>query len=284
MKHHHVPQFLQRPWTNPSDNKLEVFRLDLHEVKSKRHAPKATGYEDDLYALSEPIVAGMEKQAVEERVLSQIDSRAATALQVLEQEGLRALTPENRSDWVRFIASLHLRQPERIAKLLRESADHLRDTLLSQPEQYEALRGDEDAPALDEWVEQHFPGLIDNFGLSYFHELVDNETIGNRLDRMKWWLWDFTGAKHELLLADRPCIITGPIDDPDMMVALPISPRKAFFATQSEKTSKVLRQQDRDTLAMHLNKSSVMQARKRIYARTSSPRRFIENQIRRRNG
>ena len=115
--------------------------------------------------------------------------------------------------------------------------------------------------------------------MSFFHELVDNPDIGNSIFRMKWWLWDFSGVKHDLLLADHPLIFTTAIDDPNLVIALPISPKKAFMATQSDHVAAVMRQQDPKYLALRLNESSLGQARVRIYACDTSPERFIRNRL-----
>lgn len=172
---------------------------------------------------------------------------------------------------------MRIRQPDAVQKLRVESAEHLHATLATQPERYEELTG-EDPPTLTEWTDKHFPGLIENFGLSFFHELVDYQNIGGQLLRMTWWLWDFSDAPYNLLLADHPCIFTRGIDDPKLVVALPISPWKAFMATQSERTSDLLRRQRPRDLAMRMNES-LCQARVRIYGRDQSPSRFIRNRL-----
>lgn len=280
MRHHYVPQFLLRPWTEDSlDKKIEVFRLDLNHAPSSRHAPKHTGYEEDLYALIKPIVAGVDQQAVEKQFLMRVDNLGADARTKLHNEGLRALTKEDRVDWARFLMSLRIRQPDTVRKLRIDSTEHLRATLATQPEQYEELAGLEDPPTLTQWIEKHFPGVIENFGLSFFHELVDNENIGGQLLRMKWWIWDFSDVPYDLLLADHPCIFTTGIDATNLVVALPISPWKAFMATQSDRTSDLLRRQRPRDLAMRINESSLSHARVRIYARDQSPSRFIRNRL-----
>ena len=38
------------------------------------------------------------------------------------------------------------------------------------------------------------------------------------------WSWDFTQQPNHLLLADRPCIFARGIDDPDLVIALPLGP------------------------------------------------------------
>lgn len=280
MRHHYVPEFLQKPWTENSPNgKLKVFRLDIQGIPSKPHTPKHTGFDHDLYALTQEKVAGMEKQAVEKNFLRIIDNNAARVRVKLEKAGLKSLTTEDRMDWARFLMSLRLRQPDIVETIKRESAQHLKDTLNDQPEEYEELAAPEDAPTLEEWTEEQYPGLIENFGLSFFHELVDNPEIGTKILKMKWWLWDFSEAPYDLLLSDHPCIFVRGIDDPNCVIALPIHPRKAFMATRSDEVAKVMQNKRPRDLAVRLNESSVNQARARIYARNESPRRFIENRL-----
>jgi hypothetical protein len=96
---------------------------------------------------------------------------------------------------------------------------------------------------------------------------------------MKWWLWDFAREQNDLLLADQPCIFTAGIDDPDLMIALPLGPRKAFMATKSDHVATIMRRQRPKDLLMRLNESSLNQARARLYARDASPRRFISNRL-----
>jgi hypothetical protein len=135
MRHHYVPQFLLRAWaeTQP-DQKVEVFRLDLPDLPSSRLAPKYTAYEDNLYALTMPVVAGMEQQAVEKHLLRRVDDLAAGVLRKLTTTGLAGLTLDDRCDWTRFVMSLRLRQPAIVQQLRTESSEYLQASLLGQPE------------------------------------------------------------------------------------------------------------------------------------------------------
>ena len=89
---------------------------------------------------------------------------------------------------------------------------------------------------------------------------------------------------NDLFLADQPCIFTMSIDDADLVIALPIGPRKAFMATKSEHVATIMRRQRPKDLLMRINESSLNQARVRVYARDSSPRRFICNRLAERGG
>jgi hypothetical protein len=280
MRHHYVPQFLLRAWgeTQP-DQKFEVFRLDLPGLPSSRRTAKYTAYEDNLYALTMPVVAGMEQQAVERHLLGRIDDLAAGVLRRLTTTGLAGLTLDDRCDWTRFLMSLRLRQPALIQQLRTESSEYLQASLIDQPEEYDAIAGIDDPPTLLEWTRKNYPGLIENVGMSFFRDLVDNARIGEKIIRMRWWLWDFTREHNDLLLADQPCVFTTGIDDADLVLALPIGPRKAFMATKSERVATIMRRQRPKDLLMRINESSLNQARIRVYARDTTPRRFICNRL-----
>ncbi|MBL8559180.1 MAG: DUF4238 domain-containing protein [Hyphomonadaceae bacterium] len=229
MRHHYVPQFLLRPWAEPNaDKKVVVYRFDLPELRHSRWAPKAVGYEDDLYALTRERVAGMERHAIENRLLSHIDNAAATVRDKLLSRGLTTLTVEERCDWIRFLVSLRMRQPHMVAALKEGAATELRRSMATDPEEYEVHVGASDPPTLEAWAEQRYPGIVENFGLSFFHELVDSPVVGKKIFDMKWWVWDVASAGSELLLADHPCIFSAGIDDPDLLLAMPISPTKVF--------------------------------------------------------
>jgi len=282
MRHHYVPQFLLSPWAeNNVDGKLEVFRFDLRNLSSSRHTPKFTGFEPDLYALTEDVVAGMERNAIEKILLMHIDNRGSNARSKLESHGLNSLTNEERVDWARFLMSLRIRQPEMVHQLILESKEHLRQSLNQNPEEYDELNNDGELETLEEWTENQYPGLIDNFGLSFFHELIDNPTYGNKILRMKWWMCDFNEVRHDLLLSDHPCIFTHGINDPNCVIALPISPKKAFMTTQNDNLANRLRQMPPRDLVQNLNEFSLRQASVRIFACNQSPAmRFIENRMR----
>ena len=92
-----------RAWAEAQpDKKVEVFRLDLPDFPSSRHAPKYTAYEDNLYELTMPVVAGMDQQAAEKHLLQRTDALAAGVLRELTTTGLAGLTLDDRCDWTRI--------------------------------------------------------------------------------------------------------------------------------------------------------------------------------------
>jgi hypothetical protein len=282
--HHFVPQFLLEPWTvNSTDGRLQVFRLDIGGLPTSRRTPKYTAFEPDLYALTRDAVAGMSKHDVERKFLALVDSHAAVARRRMLEQGLASLSVDDRVHWARFLMSLRVRQPAMVDLVRRDAATELRQHLQSDPELYEAEAGDDDPPTMEEWVEKRFPGLIDNFGMSFFHELIDNADVGTKLLAMRWWLCRLDDARFELLLGDHPCIFTHGIDAPEQIVALPVAPRVAFLATRGDRINEAIRSTAPSRLTERINESSVGQARARVYARDASQRRFIQNRLNRRS-
>ena len=280
MRHHHLPEFLLKAWAETTnDAKIEAFRLDIPGAPSKRWAPKATGYEDDLYALSQPVVAGVKQQDVETGPLQFLDSEAARVLDKLHNRELASLTHDDRRYWVHFVMSLKVRTPEAIGLIKTIGPEHLAASLNDKPEEYEAIADSSDPSTLKEWIDKHLPGLIENFGMMSLDKFIFNPRITQKVLSMTWWLWNFEGEKNHLLLSDRPCIFTAGLDDSDLVIALPISPCKAFMMTRSKRVADIMRSQRPDDLLTSINESSLNQAQERVYARDKSPHRFICNRL-----
>ncbi len=280
VKHHFVPEFFLKSWSDTtSDNKIEVFRLDLSYLPSSRLTPEYTGYEKNLYALTKPDVSGVNRQAVETEFLKRIDSDGAKALQKMRSNGLAALTAKDLVHWVLFTMSLRFRSPEVVTRLRTEAPIVLKKSLDDWPEEYTEIADACDPPTLAEYFEQFSPGHIENFGVMSLPKFICGQKNLQSFLQMKCLLFDFSGQKNQLLLADRPCIFSTHFDDPELIVALPISPWKAFMTTRTDRVARILTQQHPKELLMRINESSLRQAKLRVYARNGSARRFIVNRL-----
>lgn len=274
MRNHFVPQFLQSPWTL-SDGMLLRHKLECGSAK--RLAPKANGFAHDLLSLTKSQVMGMDQHAIEKVLLQRVDNEAAAIRDKLLDGQLVALSHEERCAWVRFIMSLRLRQPS-VVNLLRDGAQQtLRQKLAEAPEEYESIALSDTFLTFEEWTEAAFPGAIENFGLSFFHELINDEAVGTKLLHLRWWVWKFEWQDHALLLGDNPCVFAGGIDNPNLAVMLPISPRVAFIATRGDTVAQELSRANGKRLSRNFNDATVRQAERYVYAIDEASRRFIEN-------
>ena len=194
--------------------------------------------------------------------------------------GLENLTEEDQCVWLDFIMWFRFRNPDTVSGLDIEGSKHLKDSLDGQPEQYDEIAEAFDPPTLAEWTEKNVPGLIENFGKLHLPKMVRHPLLAENVQSMRWWLCDFSDQKNHILLADRPCIFTTRLDDPDLMIALPIGPWKAFLATKSDRAPRSLIQQRKKEFLVQINERSLRQAHKYIWALDESPRRFILKRLR----
>ncbi len=217
---------------------------------------------------------GMDRHEIEQVFLQKVDNDASIVRAKLVRGELNKLTEKERCSWVRFIMSLRLRQPSIVNDLRLGASEMLRGKLSDQDQLIEAPLN---FPNLEEWTETIFPGAIENFGLSFFHELIDDEFIGTKLINLKWGLVAFSDKDHALLLGDNPCVFHGDIDGANFALMLPISPCCAFVATKGDQVAYELSKADRKKLSKNFNEATVRLATKYIYASNDSSERFILN-------
>ena len=203
-------------------------------------------------------------------------------LHKMKAKGLDSLTEEDQVNWLYFVVLFRWRDPDAISTLDIEGTKHLRSSLNEQPDEYNEIAEASDPPTLVEWTAQNFPGLIENFGKLKLPEMARHPVLAEKVQSMRWWLYNFRDQDNHLLIADRPCIFTTGLDDPDLIIILPLGPRKAFMATKNDHTSDILKQQRPKDLLIRINESSLGQAQKYIWALDDSPRRFIANRLRNR--
>ena len=229
-----------------------------------------------MLTLSRDQIAGMDKHAIEEIVLKQVDNDAARIRLKLHNRQLSTLTAEERCAWVRFIMSLRIRNPTVVQNLITDSDKTLRHSLGQCPEYFEQIVGSSNQSTLEAWTEAHFPGLIENFGLSIYANLLNDEAIGNKLLQLKWWIFDLSSSPNPLLLGDQPCIFFGGIDHPDLAVLLPIAPDRLFIASRGQNLEQGLPKISAKEMTKIVNEATIKQATTYVYGRNAMSKRFVE--------
>jgi hypothetical protein len=170
------------------------------------------------------------------------------------------LDPKERQMWAAFLAGMRARTPENIT-LVREMGTRLIKSEVStgHPE-YEKLKEEGDPDTLLEWMESQYPGITENFGLANLPRLFAG-TVVPKIMSMAWHPLDFRDGPHALLSSDRPCVFTTGIDDPNCIIALPLSPRHGFIAFYKDsKAQAALMQHGPRVIGDALNKNVVAQA------------------------
>lgn len=272
--HHVVPRFYLNGWT--TNHRLTRFQwvrgeLEVREVGTKRIAGR-----DHLYALHH---MPQDPQFVEREFMGRlIDDPAAQVYHHMVGNPAK-LSEKQRSIWTRFLMSLRVRTPNVIERLRVDAEDDLRRRLMDQPEEYDALRATNDPDNLYEYMEQRRPGFVADFGIRILPDIVNHPPIAKKIFQMYWWTQRFEGSTVDLLTSDRPLIIVPDLHDPACVMALPLTPHLAFFATHSFEQAKRVGTLHASRLARALNHETVRLADKQIYAANARQAEFVRRRF-----
>ncbi len=199
-----------------------------------------------------------------------------TGTDLARAESIVRATLTQQMDWMAvFIMAMRARQPATVGKIRAQGPGALRDGI--RTDQYQGLARPTDPPSLEEWTERHFPGLIDDFGMSLLPDIASHPETALKLLRMRWGVLDVSIGKTDLLLSDQPGLWTGGIDASQLIIALPLSPVKAFIAVRGDQVAENLLRTPPADLATRLNESSVGQAIRRVYGRDETAADFVRN-------
>jgi hypothetical protein len=278
-RHHYLPVFYLKQWAALDGRVIRYYRPH-DQVVASPISPKHTGYEDGLYSLDG--YGPEQRNAVEKHFMGPtVDDPATTPLHLfIERRSVSELTLPLRQAWVRFMMSLHVRNPSRVQQITVEAVVGLRRTLLDKPEEYAAVRDTDDPQTLLGWVERYAPALLDNYGKQLLPGIITHQAIGNEIIRMHWGVLGFSGALPDLLTCDRPLHLSHGIADPQCLIALPLSPRAIFFASRSQERLDGIIRSDGEAVLRSINEVMVAQAERYVYGAHERHRDFVEQRLR----
>jgi hypothetical protein len=276
-KHHYLPVFYLSRWAQLDGQVIRYYRPYRAVVASPIGA-EYTGYERGLYRL-EGYVREAQNTIEKDFMAPVVDDPAARALNILIERDNSKLTPEHRQAWTRFVMSLLVRNPGKVQHITNEADHGLRQSLLADPEEYEAVRGADDPPTLVEWVEQKAPEILSNFGKQILPDIIAHQPTGDAIIRMRWWTIDIADGFPDLLTCDRPVYMSHGVMDKKCFIVLPLSPRLVFIATRSQSTFDRVMSRGIKAVTKLINESMVMQAEKYVYGAHDRHLRFVENRL-----
>ena len=268
-------------WAGP-DGKLTRYYRPHRDVVASPIAPANTGFEPGLYRLEgyQPEIMN----AVEKEYMAKVvDEPASKALKVIVDGDYSKMTPELQVAWTRFLMSLIYRTPHMESYITREAEQNLRTSLQSNPADYESARAPTHPPTLLEFVERYTPALFSEAGKSFLPGIIDNPKNGNAILKMGWWTWKLDDIHYfpDLLTSDSPLFRSHGLGDERCIIALPISPRRVFFATHNSARLKAVMAHGSARVAKELNASMVNQAQKYVFGTNDRHLRFMERRLRR---
>jgi len=278
--HHYLPIFYLRQWGNPDGRVIRYYR-PYKAVVATPVSPSRTGYEPWLYTLEGR--PPDQRQMIETEFMPRtVDTPAAPVLEKLTARRSNSLSRDEKSSWIRFLLSLHYRNPETLSGIQAKLGALLSAAMAEKPDEYTTIKEGSDPPTLTEWVSQHDSQMIPNAGKLMMPQLIDSRNVGQLIFEFHWWTVDFTASRVSLLTSDRPLVMTNGLQKERCVIALPLSPRLAFFASKDPQTVRTSIERTGMTAAARaLNESVVMQAAKHVYGVDCAHLRFAENRLRR---
>ena len=261
---HHTPVFYLKRWAG-DDGKLSVARHIRGKIARSRHAPEYLGFEPHLYSYHEDFTAN-DPAEIETQFLRPIDEQGARI--VSNMIAGRSLEKRDRVLWTQFLLALRARSPENVQKMRGEGEKALVAEMHSAQTDYERLRQNTDPTLAVDWLRVNRPGLIESVGVGQLPKIYSNPRSMQDVLSFDWHIVDFAKSSKPLLSSDRPCVYTDGLDKPDCVIALPMSPRHAFFAFRpNSNAQRLLISLSVSKLAAELNKSVVGQAADRAFGR-----------------
>jgi Protein of unknown function (DUF4238) len=226
--HHFVPVFYLKQWANRDGKLVEYSKRYAGKVVAKLVGPRATGFARDLYSFGDcpPELA----QYLESVFLKRADLEASTALRKLLARDVALWTPELRSAWSRFTMNFLIRHPHPFLEMKAILHDNWLQPGAVTQQEYERLRQPEDPHLFDDWIRLQGNNLADRIRMRLLQSALDNDTLGGRINSMRWDVIDLSDARFRLLTSDWP--LYRELNGARMLIALPISPTTLFIAAE----------------------------------------------------
>lgn len=277
-RHHYIPQFYLKRWVK-SDGRLYQFKRDHGQIWKKEVFPAATGYMDKLYGMQG--VAEEDAQFFETAFFKPVDDLAADALTLMEKHGNSVQwDTKHRSAWSRFIFSLLMRCPEDIELFKRTWKHQLpNEDAVEWEARYQEVRGLNHTGSFQSFIESLPAGSLEFSSMKSFIRLIDDESIGQKINDMHWHIMDTSGAGYDLLSSDRPVIMTNGLLIPQGHIALPIGPKRLFIASHNKNVIREIVNTPLNKIVKESNENVTEYAQRFVYANSDTQIRFIQNRM-----
>lgn len=275
--HHFVPELYLKAWATPDETqgpRLTYFRWAQGRLLTSRIAPKGAAAQVDLYATVDK--DGSKSQAVETDYFArEIDDKAAPVIAKMI-DGSSPLEPEDAAVFARYLVAQRVRIPAYVEHLRKEASLALDEMAESLEADYQAVRRGSAPATFGEFLRQSNPHLKDYIGVQGLPRLIDQPELLASMLEFEWAWGAVGGGDRTLMTSDRPVVFTTGLGNPDCIIAMPLSPTVAFFATKDPaRLGRLLAHPPRG-LVGRLNYHVLTQAKDFVYALDDSQRRYVE--------
>ena len=217
---------------------------------------------------------------IETKAFGQIETEAKPVLDKLIRSGPESLTVRERYWWTMYLNASFLRVPHVIENVKAITDQALRQTLSSDPDEYNEVKGNAPEATLLEWAQNHSPGRLMNLGMRTLVDLLNNERTIDRIIHLAWFVRDVTSSSRPLLLGDDPFERINDLFRPGTLISIPLSPTHVFFGTDSAVAAQRIQRLTPKEIARLSNVSTLTTARKFAYG--VAERKFVDKYLLRR--
>ncbi len=272
-KHHYLPQFLLRAWTDEGGKLQRFAKPHGDELHVRSAYPKEVGFEQNLYAAPP---GGNPNFDAERDVFQKVDSLAAQAharMMLLQRP-----TAIDRHAWPAFVMSLFHRTPEHLkaTKAMLEAIWDSTDTRTQA--RYEGIKTHTDPATVQEFLLMLDPHARERAAFKNILLSLQDSSLGRLLGRISWGVLNLDKAPRPLLLSDNP-IMLAPLGKLQGHIALPIGPRRLFIAAPDPDTFIAIKRMSLNVITRNSNKAVVEHATGLVIASDRSQRAFIERHM-----
>lgn len=276
-KHHYIPVFYLKAWTNERGNLCEFTRPHKDVTYKWRH-PSATGYKVNLYSI--PGVPDQEAQEIEKLHMGLVDSSAAQVHQKFIANGKDDLVGGERIAWSRFLYAMMFRNPEHIASMDTRYKNALPDFVEEYRDLYLTIRNPTDPETFDEFKAAFLSRDKNTTGLHSIPSMLRSRRVIGEIQSFHFWTARLSdSASPTFLTSDRPIIMTNGIGKPDAHIVMPISPRVLFIAARGRWVYDQISSMQNGRLAKLVNEKVARQSHCFVYANDPSQHKFVAKRL-----
>lgn len=265
-KHHFLPESYLARWGN-AKGVLQVARNFRGKIKWSELSPAATAREVGLYSYTESFKTDNPAD-IEVNFFQKLDAGGAEILSKIERND--ELSVREIAQWSQYILNLKVRVPDVVSAIRKDAEACFKRYLDEEPGEYARLKPEDAPPTFEGWVEENYPGLIENIGVGQIPKIANKKAIEDLMS-FDMYVFNCNSVSYRLLCSDRPLIMTSGLQDPMCTIALPISPtRLVVHARQRSGIIESLKMRGTKVLVKHVNVDVISQARSRVYAQAKS--------------
>ncbi len=172
--------------------------------------------------------------------------------------------------------SLMHRSPERVryltAKVKAYEADKLNPEM---GEKYDRLRGPDDPPTYEAWLEQAGP-ITPDLRVRLLARLIDSKLIGQAINTMIWEVRELRNPRYGFLTGDQPVMISNGLGHPRGFVLVAISPTRFFVAANDQKVIDAFTNQRPNAMEEAMNDACVRQSNHVVITKEADLKAFVD--------